>query len=211
MQGWELEYRPPPQHQAHLLLAGQVLRRWVVGLGVARQGQLGSRHVHLVTSQHSVGVLLGPQVIEGRGGVPGPARLDPAHLDGMHQAGDLHTQARSGWEQWGPHPGGQGCTHLLLLHQGRDEAALVGRSVGHRVDHEVPTEEVHSWLGEQAQACGPGPCKCLQTPGASCCHLPHMDQSSRPQTGPFAAAGLGPPAHLSAAHHVPSSGPALCA
>lgn len=37
-------------------------------------------------------------------------------------------------------------THLLLLHQGRDEAALVSRAVGHRVDHDVPTEEVHRRL-----------------------------------------------------------------
>jgi len=101
-------------------------------------------------------------------------------------------------------------TYLLLLHQGRDEAALVGRSVGHWVDHQVPAEEVHSRLGAQADVRA----RTLQltpTPRASCCHLPRTDRSSRPQTGPAAAAAPGPPARRSAAHHALSSGPAPCA
>lgn len=96
-----------PRYRAHLLLARQVLRRRVVGLLVARQSQLGCRHVHLVTPQHGVGVLLGPQVIEVGGGILGPTRLDPAHLDGVHHARHLHTQPRSG-SSTGHCPGGQG-------------------------------------------------------------------------------------------------------
>lgn len=66
-----------------------------------------------------------------------------------------------GGQYGGPRPRGGG-THLLLLHEGRDEAALVGGAVGHRVDHEVPAEEVHSRLGTQAQAVA----RALQVPQA---------------------------------------------
>lgn len=86
----------PTSVQAHLLLSGQVLGRWVIRLSMARQGQLGGRHMHLVASQHSIRILLGPQVIEARGGVLGPSRLDPPHLDGMHHSRHLHTKPRSG-------------------------------------------------------------------------------------------------------------------
>lgn len=86
----------PTSVQAHLLLSGQVLGRWVVRLGMAGQGQLGCRYVHLVAPQHSIWILLGPQVIEARSGVGGPSRLDPTHLDGMHQSRHLHTELTSG-------------------------------------------------------------------------------------------------------------------
>lgn len=85
----------PTSMLAHLLLCGQVLGRWVVRLSMAWQGQLGCRHMHLVAPQHSIRILLGPQVIEPRGGVLGPSRLDPTHLDGMHHARHLHTKLRS--------------------------------------------------------------------------------------------------------------------
>ena len=101
-------------------------------------------------------------------------------------------------------------THLLLLHQGRDEAALVCRPVGHWVDHEVPTEEVHSWLGGEQRRVGLGPAG-APNPRASSCRLPRRDRSSRPRTGPSAAAAPGPPARPSAVRCVPSSGPAPCA
>lgn len=67
------------------------------------------------------GILPGPQVVVAALAVViHPPRFNPAHLDRMHQLGDL-----------------------LLLHQRRDEAAFVFGSVGDRVDHHLATEELH--------------------------------------------------------------------
>ena len=73
-------------------------------------------------------ILGGPQVV-----VASPAVIilppwfDPAHLDGVDQF-----------------------RHLLLLHQRRDEAPFVLRSVGDRVDHQVAAEELYLRLGAKA-------------------------------------------------------------
>lgn len=76
--------------------------------------------MHPVSGQDR-GVLGGPEVVVAlRAVILHPPRFDPAHLDGMNQFG-----------------------HLLLLHQRRDEAAFVFRSVGNRVDHHLRTEELH--------------------------------------------------------------------
>lgn len=78
---------------------------------------------------------------------------------------------------------------LLLLHQGRYEAALVCRLVGHWVDHEVPLKKSTAGWG-QAEEGGPGPCRCPQPRASSCRHM-YRDRSSRPQAGPSAAAAAG--------------------
>lgn len=73
----------------YLLLAEQVLGGGVVGLLMPRQLHLGGWDVHLVAAQDGVGILLGPEVVVRRGAVLGLTGLDPAHLDGVDQLGDL--------------------------------------------------------------------------------------------------------------------------
>lgn len=90
---------------------------------MSREGDLGGGQVHPVSGQDGR-VLVGPQVVVAPPvGIIPPPRPDPAHLDGVDQSG-----------------------HLLLLHQRRDEAALISRSVGDRVLHHVLTEELHLGL-----------------------------------------------------------------
>lgn len=87
---------------------------------------------------------------------PEAGELDPAHLDvACTPCGGL--QKRAGIKGGRGGVGGQARprmwpTPTFSLHQGRYEAALVCRPVGHWVDHEVPTEEVHSWQGQQRWA-----------------------------------------------------------
>lgn len=124
-------FRPGQARDTHLLLRQQVLGRRVVGLVVTRQRGFGRRQVHAVFGQDG-GILPGPQVV-----VAPPAErlrppgLNPAHLDGVHQSGDL-----------------------LLLHQRGDEAALVLGSVGDRVDHHLAAEELHLRLKGRSRQSG---------------------------------------------------------
>lgn len=85
------------------------------------------------------GILPSPQVVVAPPAVViHAARFNPAHLDRVHQLGDL-----------------------FLLHQRRDEAALVFGSVGDRVDHHLVTEELHLRLkgrshnGQKGGVCSP--------------------------------------------------------
>lgn len=75
------------------------------------------------------GVLASPEVIVAPPAVIlHPSRFDPSHLDGVDQFGNL-----------------------FFLNKRRDEAALMFWSVGHRVDHDVSTEELHLRLRGRSQ------------------------------------------------------------
>lgn len=116
---------------SHLLVGQQVLWRRVVGLVVTRQRSFRGREVHPVFGQDG-GVLAGPQVVVAPPAVVlHPPGFDPAHLDGVDQFRDL-----------------------LLLHQRRDEAALVLGSVGDRVDHHLIGEELHLRLKGRSHSSG---------------------------------------------------------
>lgn len=56
---------------------------------MSRQWNLGSGDVHFVPAQDGVGILLSPQVIKSGNILLGLPGLDPAHLDGVDQLGDL--------------------------------------------------------------------------------------------------------------------------